>query len=49
MYKIKPSVIGLGYVGLPVFIRLKKKYKTIGYDKNSLINKFLKQKKDVNN
>ena len=36
MYKIKPSVIGLGYVGLPVFIRLKKKYKTIGYDKNSL-------------
>ena len=49
MYKIKPSVIGLGYVGLPVFIRLKKKYKTIGYDKNSLRIKFLKQKKDVNN
>ena len=25
--KIKPSVIGLGYVGLPVFIRLKKNLK----------------------
>ena len=35
-HSIKPSVIGLGYVGLPVFVRLKKKYKTIGYDKNTL-------------
>ena len=49
MYKIKPSVIGLGYVGLPVFIRLKKKYKTIGYDKNFLRIKSLKAKKDLNN
>lgn len=46
---IKPSVIGLGYVGLPVFIRLKKKYKTIGYDKNLLRIKFLNQQKDINN
>ncbi len=48
MNKIKPSVIGLGYVGLPVFIRLKKKYKTIGYDKNPLRIKYLKAKKDLN-
>ena len=40
--KIKPSVIGLGYVGLPVFIRLKKKFKTIGFDNNKLRIKFLK-------
>jgi len=32
--KIYPCVIGLGYVGLPVFLRLKKKFKTIGFDIN---------------
>ena len=36
-------------MGLPVFIRLKKKYKTIGYDKNPLRIKYLKAKKDLNN
>ena len=30
--KIIPSVIGLGYVGLPLFIRLQKKFRTIGFD-----------------
>ena len=48
-HSIKPSVIGLGYVGLPVFVRLKKKYKTIGYDKNTLRIKYLDQYRDINN
>ena len=30
--KIIPSVIGLGYVGLPLFLRLQKKFRTIGFD-----------------
>lgn len=43
-YKLKPCVIGLGYVGLPVFLQLSKKFKTIGYDvKKHRIN-FLKKK-----
>jgi UDP-N-acetyl-D-galactosamine dehydrogenase len=32
--KILPCVIGLGYVGLPIFLRLQKKFKTIGFDNN---------------
>ncbi len=31
---IIPSVIGLGYVGLPIFLKLQKKFKTIGFDNN---------------
>jgi len=34
MKKILPCVIGLGYVGLPVFISLKKKFKVVGFDTN---------------
>ena len=34
MNKIFPCVIGLGYVGLPVFITLKNKFNVIGYDIN---------------
>ena len=34
MKKILPCVIGLGYVGLPVFIALKKKFDVVGYDTN---------------
>ena len=30
--KILPCVVGLGYVGLPVFLKLNKHFKTIGYD-----------------
>ena len=30
----KIAVIGLGYVGLPLFLEMSKKFKTIGYDKN---------------
>ena len=32
MKKIFPCIIGLGYVGLPLFVSLKKKFKVIGYD-----------------
>lgn len=32
--KIKIAVIGLGYVGFPVFFELNKKFQTIGYDLN---------------
>ena len=32
MTKIYPCIVGLGYVGLPLFVRLKKKFQTIGFD-----------------
>ena len=32
--KINITIFGLGYVGLPLFIEISKKFKTIGYDKN---------------
>ena len=47
--KIFPCVIGLGYVGLPVFVRLNKKYKTVGFDTSLSRTSFLKKKKDLNN
>ena len=31
---LKPCVIGLGYVGLPILLNLSKKIKTIGFDIN---------------
>ena len=31
---IKPCIIGLGYVGLPILLNLAKKYRIIGYDNN---------------
>ena len=34
MKKILPCDIGLGYVGLPVFTSLKKKFRVIGFDLN---------------
>ena len=43
MKEIFPCIIGLGYVGLPVFISLKRKFKVVGYD----INK--SRVKDLNN
>ena len=48
MKKIKPCVIGLGYVGLPVFLALKKKFKTVGFDNNKLRVKNLKKNIDIN-
>ena len=46
--KIKPAIIGLGYVGLPIFIRLNKKFKTIGFDNNKSRVSQLSDKKDFN-
>ena len=48
MKKIYPCVVGLGYVGLPLFVRLKKKFCTIGYDTDKNRIKFLLKKKDKN-
>ena len=31
---IRPCIIGLGYVGLPILLNLSKKYESIGYDNN---------------
>ena len=46
---INISVIGLGYVGLPILINLSKKFKTIGYDINKQRIKDLKKGKDLFN
>ena len=46
--KIIPSVIGLGYVGLPLFIRLQKKFRTIGFDTDKSRISKLNQKVDIN-
>ena len=48
MKKISPAVIGLGYVGLPIFLRLNKKFQTIGYDINKYRIENLQKKKDLN-
>ena len=45
---IKPCIIGLGYVGLPLFLKLHKKINTIGYDSNYLRIKELKSHLDRN-
>ena len=47
-HKIFPCVIGLGYVGLPVFIRLMKRYQTTGFDTNKKRIDLLKKRKDFN-
>ena len=46
---LRPCVVGLGYVGLPVFLNLQTEKKVIGYDINKKRIKFLKQKFDLNN
>jgi UDP-N-acetyl-D-galactosamine dehydrogenase len=43
--KISPCVIGLGYVGLPIFLRLQKKFRTVGFDNNS--NRILELSKKI--
>ena len=44
--KIIPAVIGLGYVGLPIFLRLNKNFTTIGFDINkSRIEELSKKKR----
>ena len=34
LQNLYPCVIGLGYVGFPIFAKLDKKFKTVGYDIN---------------
>ena len=46
---ILPCVVGLGYVGLPVFNRLQKKFTTIGFDINTKRISTLKKRIDTNN
>ena len=45
---INPCVIGLGYVGLPVFIRLQAKFRSIGFDSDPYRVKNLSKKIDTN-
>ena len=45
---IKPCVIGLGYVGLPLILNLSKKFNCIGFDINKQRIKTLREKKDLN-
>jgi UDP-N-acetyl-D-glucosamine/UDP-N-acetyl-D-galactosamine dehydrogenase len=49
MKKILPAIIGLGYVGLPVFISLKKKFKIVGFDTNKKRVNDLNYQIDTNN
>ena len=45
---IKPCVIGLGYVGLPVFLKLSKMFLSVGFDINKKRIKYLKEGLDYN-
>lgn len=47
--KIKPCVIGLGYVGLPLLVELSKTTSAFGYDVNRKRIKTLKSLNDINN
>ncbi len=46
--KIKPCVIGLGYVGLPALIKISKNFDAFGFDTNLKRIKSLKNKIDIN-
>tara|TARA_B110001450_G_C17634425_1_gene486579 strand:- start:299 stop:1537 length:1239 start_codon:yes stop_codon:yes gene_type:complete len=46
--KIYPCILGLGYVGLPVFLRLNKKFRTTGFDTNKNRVTSLTKKIDTN-
>ena len=46
---LKPCVIGLGYVGLPILLNLSKKIKTIGFDINKKRILELKNSRDIFN
>ena len=48
MKKILPAVIGLGYVGLPIFIRLNRKFRCVGFDINENRIEELKKLRDYN-
>ncbi len=46
--KIKPCILGLGYVGLPIFIKLSKSFQTCGFDISKKRITDLKKKRDTN-
>ena len=46
---VKPCVIGLGYVGLPLILNLSKKFDCIGFDINKKRVKTLRKRIDLNN
>lgn len=46
--KINPLVVGLGYVGLPLFLALSKKFNTYGYDIDTNRIRSLQSKNDTN-
>ena len=46
--KIKPCVLGLGYVGLPLILSLSKRFDCIGFDIDEKRVKNLRKKKDFN-
>tara|TARA_B100001057_G_scaffold472930_1_gene536752 strand:- start:3012 stop:4226 length:1215 start_codon:yes stop_codon:yes gene_type:complete len=45
---IKPCIVGLGYVGLPLFLKLQNKMCTIGYDNDNIRIRDLKIGLDIN-
>jgi len=49
MKNILPCIVGLGYVGLPIFSLVQKKFQTIGYDINFKKIKELKKGIDITN
>jgi UDP-N-acetyl-D-galactosamine dehydrogenase len=49
LQKFKISIIGLGYVGLPLALEFSNKFKTLGFDINSKRVNSLKNYKDFNN
>ena len=46
---LKICVIGLGYVGLPICLKLAKNFKTVGFDINTKRINSLKNQIDLNN
>ena len=46
--KIKPCIIGLGYVGLPALVKISKKFNTFGFDIDPKRIKTLKKNQDTN-
>ena len=50
-YKMKnicPVIVGLGYVGLPIFLHLQEHFNTVGFDINKKRIISLKKRKDYN-
>ena len=48
MKNICPVIVGLGYVGLPIFLNLQENFKTIGFDINKQRIISLKKREDHN-